>query len=87
MHAFDKSLTENYEVSVILPEGATDIQLELAGDVHPDSIGMEKYFGTMNFFGRPKIVIKKANTIHEICDSTIRVRYRYENALMSLLGV
>jgi len=25
MHAYDRSLTEKYEVSVVLPEGATDI--------------------------------------------------------------
>ena len=87
MHAYDRSLTEKYEVSVVLPEGATDIQVELAGDVKPDSIGMEKYFGTMNFFGRPKIVIKKSNTIHEICDSTIRVKYRFDSFLFNLLGV
>lgn len=53
MHAYDKSVTEDYVVKVILPEGATDIQLELASDVSPDSISVDKYFGTMNYFGRP----------------------------------
>ena len=85
MHAFDKSLTEDYEVSVILPEGAYDIQLELAADVQPDSISMDKYFGTMNFFGRPRIVISKKNAVHEICDSTLRVRYSFQNPIFSLV--
>lgn len=29
MHAWDKSLSEDYKVRVILPEGATNIKLEL----------------------------------------------------------
>jgi hypothetical protein len=29
MHAWDKSLSEDYKVRVILPEGATNIRLEL----------------------------------------------------------
>ena len=86
MHAFDKSVTEKYQVRVILPEGASDIQVELASDVSPDSITVDKYFGTMNFVGRPMIVIKKTDAVHDICDSTIRVRYRFNNPLFSLLS-
>lgn len=53
MHAFDKSITEDYVVKIILPEGATNIKLELASDLNPDSIEMGKYFGTLDYFGRP----------------------------------
>lgn len=53
MHAFDKSITEDYVVKIILPEGATNIKLELASDINPDSIEMGKYFGTLDYFGRP----------------------------------
>ena len=38
MHAYDKSLTEDYQVKVVLPEGATNIQVELVGLIEPDSI-------------------------------------------------
>jgi len=38
MHAYDKSLTEDYQVQVILPEGAKNIKLELVGAIEPDSI-------------------------------------------------
>lgn len=53
MHAFDKSITEDYVVKITLPEGATNIKLELASDINPDSIEMGKYFGTLDYFGRP----------------------------------
>jgi hypothetical protein len=61
MHAYDKSLTEDYTVRVILPEGASNIHVELPGQLEGklDSIEMTKYFGTMDYFGRPTIVMKK----------------------------
>merc|ERR1711935_138023 len=79
MHAYDKSLTEDYTVKVILPEGAHDIKVELAGDIEPNSIDVGKYFGTLDYFGRPEISIKKTNAVHEICDSTFRVTYTFDN--------
>ena len=85
MHAYDKSLTQDFETSIILPEGAYDISLELASDVQPDSIVMDKYFGTMNYFGRPRIIIKKSNAIHDICDSTLRVRYSFQNPIFAFV--
>jgi len=80
MHAFDKSLTEDYTVKVILPEGASSIKLELPGGCKADSIEMGKFFGTLDYFGRPQITIKKANTVHEICDDILRVSYDFENS-------
>jgi len=79
MHAYDKSLTEDYTVKVILPEGAHDIKVELAGDIEPNSVDVGKYFGTLDYFGRPEIAIKKTNAVHEICDSTFRVTYTFDN--------
>lgn len=75
----DKSLTEDYTVKVILPEGAHDIKVELAGDIEPNSVDVGKYFGTLDYFGRPEIAIKKTNAVHEICDSTFRVTYTFDN--------
>lgn len=79
MHAYDKSLAEDYQVKVILPEGSTNIRVELIGAIEPDSIEMGKYFGTLDYFGRPEVIIKKKNAVHEICDSSIRVTYTFDN--------
>ena len=57
MHAYDKSLTEDYQVKVILPEGASNVKVELVGVIEPDSIEVGKYFGTLDYFGRPEIII------------------------------
>ena len=75
MHAYDKSLTEDYTVKVILPEGAKDIKIEFDGAIEPDSIEEDFYFGTLDFMGRPTVIIKKKNAVHEVCDSTLRVTY------------
>ena len=80
MHAYDKSLTEDYQVQVILPEGAKNIKIALVGAIEPESIDTGKYFGTLDYFGRPTIIIKKKNAVHEICDTTLRVTYTFDNA-------
>jgi len=64
---------------VILPEGAQNIKLELVGAIEPDSIETSKYFGTLDYFGRPTVIIKKKNAVHEVCDSTLRVTYTFDN--------
>ena len=54
MHAYDASLTEDYKVKVILPEGAYDIQVELPNAVksNVEYVKLGKFFGTLDFFGR-----------------------------------
>jgi len=81
MHAFDKSLTEDYAVRVILPEGAKNIKVELPSNVNPDSIEMSKFFGTLDYFGRPEILIKKANVVHDLNDVTLKVHYTFNNGV------
>jgi oligosaccharyltransferase complex subunit alpha (ribophorin I) len=85
MHAWDKSLTEDYTVKVILPEGAHNIKLELPFHVTGAEISMEKYFGTLDFFGRPAIRINKSNAVHDICDGLIRVKYDFDNSTQLLI--
>lgn len=60
MHAFEDSLTEDYVVRVILPEGASDIEIEVPAALKNfvDKIYLDKFFGTLDYFGRPMIVIK-----------------------------
>lgn len=79
MHPYDKSITEDYTVKVILPEGAQNIKIEMASDIEADSITIDKFFGTLDYFGRPMIIIKKINAVHEICDSSIKVKYTFDN--------
>lgn len=80
MHAWDKSLSEDYTVRVILPEGSTNIKLELPFQVTGAEVTMGKYFGTLDYFGRPEIKINKLNAVHEICDGPIRVKYEFDNS-------
>ena len=60
MHAYDQSLTEVYTVKIILPEGATNIKVELPNSLkdNVDSIELGKFFGTLDFWGRPQVTIK-----------------------------
>ena len=53
MHAYDKSLADDYTVKVVLPEGAKDIRVELPSEFKVDSITIDKFFGTLDYFGRP----------------------------------
>ena len=87
MHAYDHSLTEDYTVRVILPEGATNIHVELPGLLQGklDSIEMDKYFGTLDYFGRPTIVMKKLNAVHDMCEGNLKVTYNFNNSRDLLL--
>merc|ERR1712167_26724 len=79
MHAYDKSLADDYTVKIILPEGARNIRVELPSEFKVDSIEMGKFFGTLDFFGRPQITINKKNAVHELLDHNIRIRYQFDN--------
>jgi oligosaccharyltransferase complex subunit alpha (ribophorin I) len=79
MHAYDKSLTEDYQVKLILPEGAQNIRVELPSTLEPDSISEGKFFGTLDYFGRPEVIIRKKNAVHEICEGMVRVTYTFDN--------
>jgi len=78
MHAWDKSLSEDYKVRVVLPEGATNIRLELPFQAHNGAtISLDKYFGTLDFYGRPMLIINKPNAVHDICNGLMRVKYNF----------
>lgn len=80
MHPYDSSLSEDYTVRVILPEGATNIRLELPQNFEIDNFELSKYFGTLDFFGRPMLVINKKNAVHELLDHTMKVHYEFNNS-------
>ena len=68
MHDFEDSLTEDYTVRIILPEGATGIDVEVPGALKNfvDEIYLDKYFGTLDYFGRPMVVIKQSNAVYQL---------------------
>ena len=68
MHPFDHSLTEDYTVRVVLPEGARNLRLELPQNFNIDKMELSKYFGTLDFFGRPMLILTKHNAVHELLD-------------------
>mmetsp|Transcript_2521 Transcript_2521/g.3896 ORF Transcript_2521/g.3896 Transcript_2521/m.3896 type:complete len:235 (-) Transcript_2521:26-730(-) len=82
MHAYDNSLAEDYTVRVVLPEGSTNIKMELPSvcGVKEEDISVEKFFGTLDYFGRPMIVIKKENTVHSLCNHNLVVKYDFNPA-------
>ena len=82
MHGYDKSLTEDYAVKVILPEGAQNIRVILPSGcgITEENISMSKFFGTLDWFGRPQVKISKKNAVHDLCDDTLRVKYTFDNS-------
>lgn len=79
MHAFEHSLAEDYIVRIILPEGSTDIRLELPQNFNIDKYEMSKFFGTLDFFGRPMLTLHKKDAVHELLDHNLRVHYKFNN--------
>jgi len=45
---------------------------------------VEKYFGTLDFYGRPMIIIDKPNAVHDICNGLMRVRYNFKSNSMMI---
>jgi hypothetical protein len=82
MHGYDKSLTEEYVVKVILPEGAKNIRaiLPTGCGITSENISMDKFFGTLDWFGRPSLQISKTNVVHDLCDDTLRIKYTFDNS-------
>ncbi|PVU98359.1 hypothetical protein BB559_001644 [Furculomyces boomerangus] len=71
---FMNSPVRNYELHIILPEGARDIDVNIPFPV--DSIEYEKIYSYLDFFGRTKIIIKKKNVVSEL-SKPILVSYSY----------
>ena len=82
MHGYDKSLTEEYIVKVILPEGAKNIRAILPSGcgITTEDISMDKFVGTLDWFGRPSLQISKTNVVHDLCDDTLRIKYSFDNS-------
>mmetsp|Transcript_32690 Transcript_32690/g.23623 ORF Transcript_32690/g.23623 Transcript_32690/m.23623 type:complete len:203 (-) Transcript_32690:62-670(-) len=80
MHAYDVLLVEDYTLEIVLPLGATDIQVNLPFDV--DEQYYEEYFSTLDFFGRTKIVIKKENVFSEMHSENFQITYKFDPIML-----
>lgn len=81
MHGYDASLTEDFHVRVILPEGASDIKIIMpSGCVQEENISMSKFYGTLDFFGRPTVNINMKNVVYDLCNDTLRVKYVFNQS-------
>jgi oligosaccharyltransferase complex subunit alpha (ribophorin I) len=64
LHNYEEILTENYTLKVILPEGATNIKAHIPFEI--DSETRDLHFSTLDYFGKPVIVIKKSNVLSRL---------------------
>lgn len=62
LHSMGSFMTEDYELRVMLPEGATDIEVKIPFEAE---IEQKTEFSYLDFIGRPVMVIKKANVIDD----------------------
>lgn len=80
MSYYDLLLIEDYEVKVVLPEGSTDIKVHLPFDV--DSTHEDVLFSTLDYFGRPVVVIKKQDVMQDLHNQYFQVSYNFEDKSM-----
>lgn len=41
---------------------------------------MDKFYGTLDFFGRPTVNIKMKNVVYDLCNDTLRVKYLFNQS-------
>lgn len=73
-HIFDNSVVDEAEVSIILPEGASDIKVRLPYPAVREKDRVHKTY--LDTIGRPKIVLRKSNLV-ELHIQDIEVEYSY----------
>lgn len=73
-HPFDDIVAEEFEFSIILPEGATDTKIDIPFEM--DNIKHATVFKYLDLFGRQKIIMSKRNILEQVHDKTVRVTYK-----------
>ena len=66
MHDFSNIVAENYTVKVVLPEGSSEVFIHIPFDI--DDQYFETQFQTLDYEGRPALIIKKKNSINYLHD-------------------
>ena len=72
--AINSIVAEQFELRVILPEGATDITLHAPFDVDSEEMSLRKTY--LDTTGRPMLVVKKSNVVGDHAQP-IHVSYRF----------
>lgn len=87
VYNYDVLLAEDYTFEVILPYGASDIQFELPFEVDKSEHGL--VYLTLDFFGTPKLTIKKRDVFAMLHNKNIVVKYRFDETfiLMKPIGL
>jgi hypothetical protein len=80
LHDYDVLMTENYTLEVTLPYGARDIKMDVPIEI--DSYTVESNSGTLDFFGKPKLVVRKLNVHYSLHNVNFSVTYRYDPKYM-----
>ena len=77
---FTDIIAKNFTVSVALPEGASNIELNLPIETKY-TVTHEKYFSFLDFFGRPMVVINLKNA-YDIHNVNFVINYNYSSGWM-----
>lgn len=87
LYNYDVLLAENYTFEVILPYGASDIKFELPFDHDEAEIGTSVL--SLDFFGTPKLSIRRRDVFAMLNNKNIVVKYRFDETyiLMKPIGL
>ena len=58
---FENIVADEYSLSIILPEGSTEIEYDLPFEV--DDVTVDLYYSYLDFWGRPRITFKKSKAM------------------------
>lgn len=81
LHDYDVLLTENYTLEIELPFGAKDVQIDAPVKLDESFMTTENG-GTLDFFPKTKIVLRKLNVHYGLHNVNISVTYRYDQRFM-----
>ena len=77
-HDHQGILAENFTMTIRLPEGATNIKVHVPFAV--DSIENSLYFSTLDYIGRPEVIIKKSNVHSDLHHVPFQVSYSFASS-------
>jgi oligosaccharyltransferase complex subunit alpha (ribophorin I) len=67
-------------VKVILPEGATSIKVHTPFAVDSESRAL--HFSTLDYLGRPVVILNKHNALGGVHDGHFQVEYTFQNQML-----
>jgi len=79
LHDYDVLLAENYTLELTLPYGAHEIEAHVPFDVEQS---IKTSYGTLDFFGKPKLVMKRHNVHYSLHNKRFAVTYKFDSRYM-----